>query len=686
MSKYQAALAAAISLCVGNAKAQEATELPIITVQGQNTGGSLTAPSIATLRENLYQTAGSVAFVDAEKYRNTFANNLRDMLKDVPGVFVQNRYSQELRVSIRGSGIARAYHTRGVEMLQDGIPTNFADGSGDFYQIDPLAARAIEVYKGGNALPFGTSTLGGAINAVTPTAYTATAPNILRVDGGSFGTGRFNAQMSHVLGDVDFLFNGTVTHVDGYRQHERQQSEQFNGNIGYRIAPNVETRFYFGAYIFNQKLPGTLTLDTALTNPRQASTSALTGDQARNTRTERIANRTTIAFDTGKLDLDTWGIHKNLYHPIFQVIDQDYWTWGVAPRYSANFDLGGYRNDLVVGARYFGGDNHAKQYINISGQRGALTVDARQRANNSEAFFENRFWVLPQVALMAGAKWFHDERHYANFTAATQASKSYDGINPKLGVLWQPLPSVQVFADITRSQDVPDFSDLAQTNLLNTIFVPLSAQKAWTAEIGSRGQLGRFAWDLTFYHSILRDEMLQYTTNPNIPAATFNAPRTIHQGVEFGGSVDVIRDVTGIGDRIALAEIWTVNDFRFDNDPQYRNNRLPGIPVHVLRTTVTYERPDGFYFRPTFDWVPQGAYVDYANTQRVPGYVLLGLETGIDMANGISIFLDARNLTNKHYIADFGPVTQAVTSGASATATFYPGAGRSLYAGMRWSF
>ncbi|WP_163460325.1 TonB-dependent receptor plug domain-containing protein, partial [Escherichia coli] len=78
--------------------------------------------------------------------------------------------------------------TRGVEILQDGVPTNLADGSGDFYQIDPLALRSVEVFRGGNALPFGASTLGGAINFVTPSAYTATAPNSFRVDGGSFGT------------------------------------------------------------------------------------------------------------------------------------------------------------------------------------------------------------------------------------------------------------------------------------------------------------------------------------------------------------------------------------------------------------------------------------------------------------------------------------------------------------------
>ena len=110
-----------------------------------------------------------------------------------------------MRISIRGSGIARGFHLRGLELLQDGIPLNLADGSGDLYQIDPLALRSAEIYKGGNGLAYGSSTLGGAINFVTPTAYTAIAPNVLRLEGGSFDTFRGNAQLSRKVGDLDFL-------------------------------------------------------------------------------------------------------------------------------------------------------------------------------------------------------------------------------------------------------------------------------------------------------------------------------------------------------------------------------------------------------------------------------------------------------------------------------------------------
>ncbi|MGH1569726.1 TonB-dependent receptor family protein [Methylobacterium sp. P31] len=380
--------------------------------------GSLSVPSVDAERAALYGTVGSVAFVDAATIQDRYANTLRDVLKDVPGVYVQERYGQELRLSVRGSGVARAYHLRGIELLQDGIPFNLADGSGDFYQIDPLALRTVEVYKGGNALAFGATTLGGAVNFVTPTAYTALAPNILRIDGGSFGTIREQAQMSRIDGPLDVLIDATLTDADGFRAHEAQATKNFNANIGYRIAPDIETRFYLGTYLTDQKLPGTLTLGQSLTTPTLANPTAITGNQSRKVETERIANRTSFLLDVGKLDVDTWAIHKSLYHPIFQAIDQDGWTYGISPHWAGTFDLGDFRNDVVLGLRAFAGQNSALQFVNIRGQRGAPTLNSLQSASSYEAYGENRFWFLPNVALMTGAKAFSSNRTFSDKGAA----------------------------------------------------------------------------------------------------------------------------------------------------------------------------------------------------------------------------------------------------------------------------
>jgi iron complex outermembrane receptor protein len=672
------------------ASAQDETALPEIAVQGSGPPqGSLTVPSVEAQREALNATVGSVAFIDARSFENRYTNNITDVLKDTPGVYAQTRYGQEIRLSIRGSGLARGFHTRGIEILQEGIPFNFADGSGDYYQIDPLALRSVEVFKGGNALVFGSSTLGGAVNFVTPTAYTALVPVFVRVEGGSFGAVRANAQVSGISGDADALLNVTHSHQDGFRRHQNQDYTQVNANLGYRLAPGVETRFYLGVYETRQKLPGTLRLSDALAFPTRASLAAITGNQSRDVSTQRVANRTSFELDLGRFDLDSWVIHKNLYHPIFQVIDQDSWTYGVSPHWNGTFEVGGYRNDLTVGARYVGGSNSALQFVNIAGNRGAQTAKSLQTANNHEAFLDNRFWILPEVALMAGAKLFHHERDFENrFTNPVRnASRDYDGFNPKLGILYQPAPNLQVFADVTKSRDVPDFSDLAQANLGGLTFVPLQQQRAWTAEIGTRGSWDRLRWDVTLYRSAIRDELINFNTNAalGLPAATFNADRTLHQGVEFGAGLDLVRDLSGpgAGDTLTVSQLWAWNDFRFVRDRVYGGNRIAGVPEHVLRTTLSYTRPDGFYLSPSVDWVPQGAFADHANTLHIPGFALFGIQTGVKLPGGVTLFVDARNLTDERYISDVAAVADARTV---STAIFYPGEGRSVFAGLRYAF
>jgi iron complex outermembrane receptor protein len=688
--------------------------------------GSLTVPSVAELRKQVFQTVGSVDFVNSNTpaIQTRHIADLTDALKDVPGVFAETRYGQEIRLSVRGSNITRDYHLRGLELLQDGIPVNYPDGGGDFYQIDPHYFRAIEVLKGGNALSFGASTLGGAINFISPTAYTALSPNLLAADGGSYNAIRGQAQVSRIIGDFDFLINASFPHGGGFREHSKSNYTLLNANFGYRFSAAAETRFYLGIYDTRQQLPGTLNIYEALTNPQRSNPPFIPGvnmngfgaDQARNVTNQRIANKTTFETEIGRLDVSSWFIHNKLFHPIFVVIDQDGYTWGFTPRLTSKFNIGDHRNELITGVRIWGGRTTDKWFTNYNGQElnppspigGFAPItpplsdprirDNRAEALNLEAYFENRFHIVPELIFMFGAKIFSDARKYAVLgdivadPIPSYQDKNYRGINPKVGLMFEPAPNIQFFADMTGSRDVPDFIDLTQGFFParpGPQFTRLSAQKAWTGEIGARGAWDRFTWNVTYYYSSLSDELLKFSTNPAIglPPITFNAPHTVHQGVEFAASTELLRDIfgPGAGDILKLSQVWTWNDFRFDNDPTFGGNPLPGIPRHILRTTLAYSRPDGLYIAPSVDWVPQGAWTDYRHTQQTPGYALFGIQAGYELPQyGLSFYVDARNINSARYISDVTTVVDARDPGTKAT--FYPGTGRAVYAGMKLRF
>ena len=104
-------------------------------------------------RSSAQQTPGGVTVIDSDTYKRGRATTLKDALDYAPGVFVQPRFgAEEARISIRGSGIQRTFHGRGLKLMQDGVPVNLADGGFDFQAIDPLTAKSVEVYPGANAL------------------------------------------------------------------------------------------------------------------------------------------------------------------------------------------------------------------------------------------------------------------------------------------------------------------------------------------------------------------------------------------------------------------------------------------------------------------------------------------------------------------------------------------------------
>lgn len=666
--------------------AQTPVEMSPVTVRGAPPG-ALTVRGVEDARRQIQRTPGAVEIVPAEQYRDGRATTVKDVLDFVPGVFAQPKYGQEdARLSIRGSGLSRNFHLRGIRLLQDGVPVNAADLSGDFHEIEPLATRYVEVFKGGNGLQYGAATLGGAVNFVSPTGYDY--PRLLaRAEAGSFGTLRGQMASGGVHGKYDYFATPTWSTSDGYRQQSHQDYRRLNGNLGYRIDATTETRFFLSANNLDNKIPGSLTKQQALAQPTFAGAANIAGNYKRDVDSVRVANRTSFLLGGAEVTLGLYGVDKTLLHPIFQVIDDHVRDYGVYGRASGGADLFGWRDEWLFGAYLNSGTIDDRRYLNVGGARGAMTANTRQYANNVELYGENRLYVVPSTALVVGAQLAYAERRTKDLFLSDgndSAEKTFTNVNPKIGLLWDVDPRWQVFANVSRSAEPPTFSELNPSAAPG--FASLDAQTAWTAEIGTRGRRGRVGWDVALYHARVRDE-LQLFQQSNGSTLALNADRTIHRGLELGGTVDLARNLAtasaASADRLALRLAYSFSDFRFDGDPTYGDNQLPGAPRHYLRSELRYSHPSGFHVAPNLEWVPQGYFIDNANTQKTDGYALVGLKAGWTMPNGLTLFLDGRNLTGKSYVSNTGVVPRATTANSNV---YNPGDGRAVYAGVefRW--
>ena len=610
------------------------------------------------------ETPGGANVVPASDFDEKVAVSLRDALAFSPGIYAQPRFGQEVRLSIRGSGISRGYHMRGLTLLQDGVPINLADDNGDFQELDPAFLQHVEIFRGANALRFGASTLGGAINGVTPTERSSNGVR-LRIDGGSFDTlrGFASAGYADARGDAWLAIAGDRS--DGDRDHARRKALRVNGNVGLRLSENVETRFYASAQAIRQELPGALTYAAARSKPWSGNFAL---DQARDIDSLRLQNRTSIAIGSGNLDVGLFLNAKQLHHPIYQLIDQKSLDWGSYARLDQDFDAFG----LTAGVTARFGSVASRRFVNVNGEQGTKTFDADQRARTIDAYAEARVRPVPGLTLIAGAIYTSGLRRQDQiFPIQASGRATFDQLSPKLGLLFEPTGGVQLYANLSRSHELPGFIELAQISN----FVPLDAQRGWTAEIGGRGKIGPLRFDLSYYRADLDGELLQYNVAPpTIPATTFNAGRTRHQGVELGLDLDLAAWAR-------LRQVYMWSDFRFRDDAQFGDNRLPVVPEHLYRAELRLGG-DALHVSPNLEWVPRGGWADYANSFRTGGYALFGLSAEAKVDDRFMLFVDARNLGERKAVGDISAVVQYTP----ASAIFTPVERRSVFAGVRAAF
>jgi iron complex outermembrane recepter protein len=686
-----AATVVATNIAVAQAPVPE-VQLPPVVVEGQ---AALPSPTAATVPDNaareaeLRELPGNVTLVPSTQFRDRPAvTTLQQALEYTPGVFAATKWGEDSRLSIRGSGVARNFHLRGVRLYWDGIPTNQADGSGDFQELDPLTAYRIEVLRGANAFTLGANTLGGAINFVSPTGRLAPGAPV-RGEAGSWEFARGQLAYGVATEQADGYVTGTALTQQGYRDHSAGRSYRLNANAAVRWGPGeqAETRVFVAGVDVWQQIPGTVTRSQALTDPKAAAPINVANNYLRNIRSLRIGTVTAVRPVEGvRIEVGGSYVDRELDHPIFQVIDQTSGDVNLFVRATLEGSFLGLPSWTVMGGNFPQGSTRSRRYLNNAGSRGALVYAAKEQARTSDAYIQSNLEVLPRLQLVVGVQLGEAWRSVIDeLNPAPPRNQSGSGnwqwVNPRFGFLWQVLDQAQIFGNLSWSTEPPTLSDLTP-QIPRGGFQNLDAQRAMTLELGTRGREGPIEWEVAVYRAWIKDEIQLFSLGAGTSFA-LNADRTLHTGVEAGMSWTILRNALAEGDSVALRNAYTFSAFRFDDDPVFGDNQLPGVPRHLLAAELRYTHPSGAWIAPTVNWVPQAFYVDNANTLKTDAYALVGLRGGWNLMEGrLSAFFEARNLANTRYIASANVIPVASPN----SPLFEPGFGRAVFAGLQYRF
>jgi iron complex outermembrane receptor protein len=694
--------------------------LPETTVVGYPKGQSLTSPLVEKANALKKQIPGAYTVKTTAEMDKGRASNFQDLLQGVPGLFMQSENGMEIsKVSIRGSGIESDDEPLGVEFLLDGISFDQGDGETIIEDFDVDTLKYAEVYRGATAFKYGALTMGGAINLVPLTGYDADSFQV-RVEGGSYGFQRSQASSGGVDGPFDYYASLSGRSRDGYRAHSQENSEVLFSDLGYKINDHLENRVYLTVDQTDRQLPGGLTQEQMAADPRQAqnepgSPDATLFDFKKQWYYGRMADKISYENNGHELDASIYWWHRELKeNGFYELTDMEQGIQiyhaddgGIDLNSVTHSVLFGQQNILTIGMSPAFETEQDHNYQNLGyldpslgGQEGNTIAKDLELSVNVPFYAENQHYLTDKLSLLTGLQAMYVVRHFYDYFNDTldgnQSHKNvYWGLNPKIGLLYEINNNSQAFINLSRSWQPPSFDNMVtfdgNPNLNESlIYTPLDPQSAWTVELGTRGKQGRFDWDLALYHSWVKNELQDLYDASGVDRGDVNVAHSEHQGIEAGLGIELwnsqkVQDETG--QRLSLNQTYTLNDFHFVNDPVYGNNRLAAIPIHVYEAELMYEAPCGFYAGPNLQCNLTSYPVDQQNTLYTGAYALLGFKTGYTFSLGksrISVFVEAKNLTDKNYAASVDPIPNGQNPGDPQV--FHPGDGRSFYGGISYSW
>jgi iron complex outermembrane receptor protein len=679
-----------------------------------------TAPSAEIATALLADVAGAVSVITSDKVEKGRVGTAADVLAFEPGVFAQSTGGQDaLRVSIRGSGINRGQGSfrEGITFLFDGLPLTGAGGS-PYELFEPLGVSYTEILRGANASLYGGVALGGAINYVTKTGYDS-APGELRLELGSFGYKKLQLASGGVYGNDDYYATVVLSKREGFQDLTWGYTARVIANFGYRINDNVTTRIYvrFGATSFDN--PGNLKLAQLEANPTQANPTNIglangTIPGGKSVRLQQgstwIADKTTVKISTDS-NLELGIVVHDYPIDIQSGTVRSLWNHddlALSARYINSAPLFGHDNTFTTGfqtsTELIG---HVTSYTN-----NLLTTETQRRDYKGSGNYvlyaadENR--VVDNLWFSLDTKLAYTYR-YSNYTYLNGAtpppaySVGHTQVAPRLGLRYELSPTISFFGNISRAVEPADSWKFNAVR--NSVGVPevvtnwtnLESQTADTIEVGTRVNKGPFEGSLTLYHSWITNELLTIVdpANPTLQINS-NATPTFHEGVEAslnttlwqeGGIAN--KSAKGKEHRLAFRQAYTVNNFHYRGDSEFGKNQLPGLPRQFYQGELLYEHPSGLYAGVSTQ-IASSYFVDYDNSFRAPSYTIYNAKIGYAPPKAKwEVYLDFRNLANKHYVTAVSPAftTRALVAGVPVglgrdAAVFQPGDGSSVFGGF----
>ena len=584
-----------------------------------------------------------VQVIDAEKIEQSGATDLVGLLRKEANLQVRSTSGNSARASVSMGGFGEGGQLRTLVIL-DGHRLNAIDMSAiNWYSIPLALVESIEVIRGGQSGTYGNHAVGGVIKINTKLPK-AKPTGSIEASAGSFDSFNLSGAYSQRIGEIGLTIFGDRVESDGYRENGDHQIDA--GGVRLDWGGGSDFRGYLSWSLSNTEfgLPGSLDASQLLADRRQA------GDPNNMVEERSSYGRAGLSYEIN----DNLKLENRFGYQDREVTENTP-DWGWSPFTSKEYKSYAFSPSLHYSSNdtdwMFGFD---------------LTEDERKSSDNSE-FKKTASAVLASTLLPISNQLnlngnFRLER--AKFSGDFDQAQNEWAAG--IGLIRDFGNEDRVYGTIRRFYRYPVTDEYY--SVWTGFEQDLVPENGYEVEFGLDWNIGKvLSSGRVFWQRMEGEIMYDNLRNRNLPKnrrvgldllLDWQMTKSIHTGLSYEYVRATFEDGTYSGSN-------------------YSGSRVPLVPEGLLRLFVELRPIDSFFLSVGASYVGKSFYgSDFQNTgSKMEDYWLYDLSMNYEFSETASLFGGIDNLLDEEYL-----------SSSFAPSTGYPGEGRNVRAGLRFSF
>lgn len=617
------------------------------------------------------EVPADVTVIDSKKIEQAHVQSVPEILQQEANIHVRssNGKGNTGELSMRGFGENSGQR---VLVIVDGQKMNRADmGLMDWQQLPLENIQSIEVIRGGQSVLYGDHALSGVIKITTKKGGAEKIK--LKASAGSFGFHEFNTFYSGSSSNLFYTAGANYQRDDGFRDNSLSWAKNANLSLGSLLGDSDTITLKTSIGENYLQLPGPLSYAQYRDDPTQ---SVKPNDFASTT------NLLTTLLWEGEREWGTVQVNggfnaRNIYSEMggnIGINEQRGYSFSPQTR------IGDEKNFVSGGVDLF------YDTLDFHGDQGATFNDAQLSRVTAGPFLFAQKSLAETLSISGGARYETAQtkgvnKHYTKgffdrfgifHPPSLNTGKSFDGIVQKSGwaqeisLNWQPTDQFSTWIGYDRVYRYPSLDETASYQgfaLSDPLNEKLEPEAGNNVETGAKYHSGFWNASATLFYLKLDNEI---GYDP-IKKLNMNLGATEHLGSDLELAYD--KEIYGASTMLSLVKAT------FDGGPN-DGNTVPLVPEMQNTTAVWFKPVKRLRITGTHTWLSdqfQGGDFDN-NSRQINSCGTFGLRADLTIGKHVTLFAKIDNLADKQYVS------------SAYTDQYYPGQGRSFYAGATLEF